>query len=206
MVTLHVMSTSTPRGCLHTVLLSSIIETLNPMNMIKKAALAAAVAGSVMSAGAAEAANIFFTYTFNSDPTASLQGVVQGDIVGNLVENINLAGSAAEFRQGSTQIPLTFNSFNPFSLDTNNPLEIVLTLTDANGDDAFFVDTSASAMFAGALSVGNSIAITDTSLGVWNTITQPGSATPIPTPALLPGLLAMGAAARRRLNSKNEAA
>ncbi|NJM56877.1 MAG: PTPA-CTERM sorting domain-containing protein [Synechococcales cyanobacterium RU_4_20] len=179
------------------------------MKMMNKAALAAVVVGGLLSAGAAEAANISFSYKFSADPSASIEGIISGDIVGTKVENINLASSAAEFRKGSTQILLNFIQANPFSLDTANPLDLKLIWTDAGGNSSFFVDTSAvKTPFAGAFSVNPSLALLDTTFGTWNTLTQPGSQppTPVPTPALLPGLMLMGGALRRRLRRNSEEA
>ncbi len=177
----------------------------------------ATVAYGTLSVGSAEAASVInFSYEYNNDFKAPdlgqrllISGTVTGDIVdGNRVANLTNLSALLQDLSGSV-------GGSPFSLKLiNNPITSAIFTLDGTGLDLSFqgmFDPNITAalnfngpIFAQATLPGGSSFVEDDVFGNWQTSIQP--ATAVPTPALLPGVIAMGGAMRRRLRRKQEQA
>lgn len=175
------------------------------MKLISKIALAAsALAVGIISTAPAEAASFGFSYTNQSGGV--LAGMLEGDLQADndtvFVTGISMPtfnGVAAPELPFIQSISELFGvSFAPPTVSLSGTVMDLIACTDGFCDDGFAFD--ASGVFAGfpLYSSGSSFGQSVEEYNPKNWALNPKNTTPIPTPALLPGLIGMGAAAIRK--------
>lgn len=186
------------------------------MKVTVKAALLVAIGTAagcgVLNIEAAEAASVKFSYDYVNDALNStgldllLEGTVEGDIVGNQVTNLtNLVATLTDKKTpsaGTFGLKFVNGATQNFTLNGSGLLLSFQELTDANVTTRLNL-SGAGGLFAQSQLPGP-IQSRDITQGIWNAQVQ--TSTEIPTPALLPGLMLMGGALRRRLRRNSEEA
>ena len=186
------------------------------MNVTMKTAVVLAIGATAsygaLNAGTAEAASMVnFSYNYNEADLnfdgldLVISGSVEGDVMGNTVTNLsNLVATLTDFSGQATPSPvsLMFNTsaLQNFTLDGSG-LFLSFLGTGANSSITAALNNTGFG-FAAEASYPDGFSELDAQFApnAWQT-----NVTPVPTPALLPGLLALGGAIRRRTRQQEAA-
>jgi hypothetical protein len=175
------------------------------MKLSSKIALAAsALAAGIVSTAPAEAASFNFSYTLQSGSV--LAGMLEGDLQADN-DTVFVTGISMPTFNGvaGPDLPFIQSVSEFFGLGTAAPtvslsgaVMDIIACESASCFDGFAFEASGAVLGSPAYSSGSFYGAITEPYNPQNWTLTPKDTTPIPTPALLPGLLGMGVAALRK--------